>query len=167
MRLFEAIVEANHRALAGDQKAGLHVEDFADALPIIALTCIDPRLNPLMPEVLGIPEAKFIWLRNAGNIIFDSMSSMTRTLALACAVKGGKEIAIIGHTDCHGGQTSVARQYDRGSRGGPPLAFASLSLRGLPGTKPRLPHEQGLARTEKPGEMRPPALRETESPKSR
>ncbi len=113
MRLFEAIVEANHRALAGDEKAGLHVEEFADALPIIALTCIDPRLNPLMPEVLGIPEAKFIWLRNAGNIIFDSMSSMTRTLALACAVKGGKEIAIIGHTDCLVGKTSVAQLTDR------------------------------------------------------
>ena len=113
MRLFEAIVEANHRAMAGDEKAGLHVEDFADELPIIALTCIDPRLNPLMPEVLGIPETKFIWLRNAGNIIFDSMSSMTRTLALACAVKGGKEIAIIGHTDCLVGKTSVAQLTDR------------------------------------------------------
>ena len=64
-----------------------------------ALTCIDARLNPLIPEVLGIPEELFIWLRNAGNIIFDSLSSMTRTLALACAIKGGKEIAIIGHTD--------------------------------------------------------------------
>jgi len=113
MRLFEVIVDANHRAMSGDKTAGLHVEEFADALPIIALTCIDPRLNPLMPEVLGIPESKFIWLRNAGNIIFDSMSSMTRTLALACAVKGGKEIAIIGHTDCHVGQTSVAQLTDR------------------------------------------------------
>ncbi len=113
MRLFEAIVDANHRATAGDKTAGLHVEEFADALPIIALTCIDPRLNPLMPEVLGVPESKFIWLRNAGNIIFDSMSSMTRTLALACAVKGGQEIAIIGHTDCHVGQTSVAQLTDR------------------------------------------------------
>ena len=113
MRLFEAIVDANHRALAGDEKAGLHVEEFADALPIVALTCIDPRLNPLMPEVLGIPEAKFIWLRNSGNIIFDPMSTMTRTLALASAVKDGKEIAIIGHTDCHVRKTSMAELIDR------------------------------------------------------
>ena len=113
MHLFEAIVEANNRALAGDDKVSLHVEEFTDSLPIIALTCIDPRLNPLLPEVLGIPEAKFIWLRNAGNIIFDSMSSMTRTLALACAVKGGKEIAIIGHTDCHVGKTSIGQLTDR------------------------------------------------------
>jgi carbonic anhydrase len=100
MRLFEAIVDANHRALSGDERAGLRPEEHTAALPIIALTCIDPRLNPLMPEALGIPEEQFIWLRNAGNIITGAMSSTMRSLALACAVKGGKEIAVIGHTDC-------------------------------------------------------------------
>ena len=47
MRLFEAMVDANHRALAGDTAAGLHLADFFAAfLPIAALTCIDARLNP-------------------------------------------------------------------------------------------------------------------------
>ena len=32
MRLFEAILEANHRAVAGDPEAGLHPDDFADSL---------------------------------------------------------------------------------------------------------------------------------------
>jgi carbonic anhydrase len=113
MRLLEAIVDANHRALAGDERAGIRPADFADSLPIVALTCIDPRLNPLMPEVLGIPEEQFIWLRNAGNIIFDPMSSMTRTLALACAVKGGREIALIGHTDCLVRKTSTLELTER------------------------------------------------------
>ena len=31
MRLFEAIIDANHRAVAGDRTAGLHPADFADA----------------------------------------------------------------------------------------------------------------------------------------
>jgi carbonic anhydrase len=100
VRLLEAVIDANHRAIAGDQSAGLHPADFESELPIVALTCIDVRLNPLIPEVLGIPESKFIWLRNAGNIITSPLSSTMRSLALACAVKGGKEIVIIGHTDC-------------------------------------------------------------------
>ena len=29
MRLFEAILDANHRAVAGDASAGLHPADFA------------------------------------------------------------------------------------------------------------------------------------------
>ncbi len=113
MRPFEAILEANKRALAGDQKAGLHPNDFADELPVVALTCIDPRLNPLMPQLLGLTEEQFIWLRNAGNIITGTTSSTMRSLAMACAVKGGKEIAIIGHTDCRVRQTSVSELTER------------------------------------------------------
>lgn len=112
MKLFEAIVDANQRAARGE-KAGVRVNEFADSLPIVALTCIDPRLNPLMPEVLGIPEEHFIWLRNAGNIITGPMSSTMRSIALACAVKGGREIAIIGHTDCRVKQTSASDLIDR------------------------------------------------------
>ena len=112
MRLFEAIVDANQRAARGE-KAGLRPDEFADSLPIVALTCIDPRLNPLMPEVLGVPEENFIWLRNAGNIITGPVSSTMRSIALACAVKGGKEIAVIGHTDCKVRHTSAAELIDR------------------------------------------------------
>ncbi|MEI7729836.1 MAG: carbonic anhydrase [Verrucomicrobiota bacterium] len=113
MRLFEAIVEANHRAVGGDNSASIKPGDFPDSLPVVALTCIDPRLNPLIPEVLGIPEEKFIWLRNAGNIITNPLSSTMRSLALACMVKGGKEIAVIGHTDCLIGKSTIMQLTDR------------------------------------------------------
>jgi carbonic anhydrase len=120
MRLFEAILDANHRALSGDARAGLRPEEHASALPIVALTCIDPRLNPLMPEVLGVPEEQFIWLRNAGNIITGPTSSTMRSLALACAVKGGKEIVVIGHTDCLVCKTSTLELTDKFTQLGVP-----------------------------------------------
>lgn len=113
MRLFEAIIDANHRAAAGDPNAGLHPADFGDALPVAALTCIDVRLNPLLPNVLGIPEEHFIWLRNAGNIVTGPQSSTMRSLSLACAVKGAEEICIIGHTDCQVCKTSTMQLLER------------------------------------------------------
>jgi carbonic anhydrase len=113
MRLFEAIVDANHRAIAGDASAGLHPADFADELPVIALTCIDPRLNAIFPNALALPAEKFIWLRNAGNIITGPLSSTLRSLALASAVKGGKEIAVIGHTDCQIARTTTMQLLDK------------------------------------------------------
>jgi carbonic anhydrase len=113
MRLIEAIIDANHRALAGDSDAGLHPADFAEELPIVALTCVDPRLNALLPQVLGVAPEQFIWLRNAGNIITNPTSSTMRSLALACAVKGGKEIAIVGHSDCQVSKTSTMQLIDR------------------------------------------------------
>ena len=113
MRLFEAIVDANHRAVAGDASAGLHPADFENELPVIALTCIDPRLNAFFPNALALPAEQFIWLRNAGNIITQPLSSTMRSLALACAVKGGKEIAVIGHTDCQVAKTTTMQLLDR------------------------------------------------------
>jgi carbonic anhydrase len=112
MRLLEAIVGANHRAVAGDTNAGLHPTDFADELPLVALSCIDVRLNALLPQALAVPPEQFIWLRNAGNIITGPNSSTMRSLALACAVKGGKEIVIIGHTDCQVGKTTTMQLID-------------------------------------------------------
>lgn len=113
MRLFDAILDANHRAVAGDNSAGVRPVDFADELPVVGLTCIDPRLNRFFPGVLGLPDEHFIWLRNAGNIITSPLSSTMRSLALACAVKGGREIAIIGHTDCQVRHTTVSQLIDR------------------------------------------------------
>ncbi|MGA3267961.1 MAG: carbonic anhydrase [Verrucomicrobiota bacterium] len=113
MRLFEAIIDANHRAVAGDTTAGLHPADFENELPVVALTCIDPRLNAYFPNALALPAEQFIWLRNAGNIITHPLSSTMRSLALACAVKGGKEIAIIGHTDCQICKTTTMVLLDK------------------------------------------------------
>src|ERR1700677_1931117 len=113
MRLFETILDANHKAVAGDASAGLRPADFEEELPIIALTCIDPRLNAFFPNILGIPAEQFIWLRNAGNIVTGPLTSTMRSLALACAVKGGKEIAIIGHTDCQVAKTTTMQLLEK------------------------------------------------------
>lgn len=113
MRLLEAVLEANRRAAVGDAKAAAAVTISHPDLPLAALTCIDARLNHLLPEALGIAEEQFIWLRNAGNIITSPLSSTMRSLALACAVKGAKEIAIIGHTDCLVCKTTTLQLLDR------------------------------------------------------
>ena len=113
MRLFEAIIDANHRAVAGDKEAGLHPADFEAELPVIALTCIDPRLNAFFPNVLALPVDQFIWLRTAGNIITGPLSSTLRSLALASAVKGGREIAVIGHSDCQVCKTTTMVLLDK------------------------------------------------------
>ena len=111
MRLFEAVLEANQRA-ADPHQIKLDLEAHGEALPVAALTCIDVRLNHLLPDALGIPEEHFIWLRNAGNILTGPLSSTMRSLALACAIKGAREVAIIGHSDCQVGKTTMLRLTD-------------------------------------------------------
>jgi carbonic anhydrase len=99
MRLLEAIIAANHAAAEG-RKGEVHLGEFANELPLAALTCIDPRLNRLFPGALGLNEEDFIWLRNAGNVITSATSSTVRSLALSIFVNNAKEITVIGHTDC-------------------------------------------------------------------
>lgn len=125
MPLFEAIVDANRRRVAGDKRASVPVAEFGAALPIAALTCIDVRLNHLLPDMLGLPEEQFIWLRNAGNIVTGPVSSTMRSLAMACAIKGAKEIAILGHSDCLVGKTTAMQLLDR-------LAALGVERRRLP-----------------------------------
>lgn len=112
MRLIESIIDANHRAIDGDTTAGLDMASHLESLPLAALTCIDPRLNNLLPGALGITAENFIWLRNAGNIVFNPLSSMVRMIALACAIKKAREVMVIGHTDCKVGKTSVVDLLD-------------------------------------------------------
>ncbi len=112
MRLFDAIIDASNRVCAGDGNACLRAADFASQLPVVALTCIDPRLSKFFPGALGLPDDQFIWLRNAGNVISGPLSSTIRSLALACVIKGGREIAIIGHTDCGVRKTTVSQLTD-------------------------------------------------------
>lgn len=113
MRLFEAIIDANHRAVAGDTTAGIRPADFADALPVVGLICIDPRLDPLIPEVMGLLEDQFLCLRTPGNIVPSPTSDVVRALALACAVKHAAELVIVGHTDCTVRKTSVMELTER------------------------------------------------------
>jgi carbonic anhydrase len=113
MPLLDALVAWNHQAITAEGAPALDLDPFAESLPLIALTCIDPRLNAYFPKVLGLRDEQFIWLRNAGNVITSPTSSTMRSLALACAIKGGREIAIIGHTDCGVRKTGMAELTDR------------------------------------------------------
>lgn len=100
MKLIEAILEGNRKAPEGKAPVELAETPPAEALPVVGLTCVDPRLNALLPMRLGLPADQFIWLRSAGNIVTIPTGNMVRSLALACAVKRAKEVLVIGHTDC-------------------------------------------------------------------
>jgi len=112
MRLLEAIIAANHAALEG--KRGVAKFDcYRECLPLAGLTCIDVRLNQLFPGALGLDEEQFIWLRNAGNVVTSTTSSTTRSISLAVMLKGAREIAVIGHTDCKMAKLSMNDLLDR------------------------------------------------------
>lgn len=125
MRLFEALLNFNERWVHGDRDVRFERAEHTGNLPIVALTCIDERLNPLLPGALGLESSDLILLRTPGNIVGSPIGETARAIALACAAKGGHEIAVIGHTDCAVARTTVLRLTDA-------LASAGLARDRLP-----------------------------------
>lgn len=125
MRLFEALLNFNERWLRGDKDAKFDRAEHADNLPITALTCIDERLNPLLPAALGLEVSDLILLRTPGNIVGSPLGETARAIALASAIKGAHEIAVIGHTDCAVARATVLKLTDA-------LASAGLARDRLP-----------------------------------
>ena len=96
-----------------------------DRYPIAVLSCIDSRLNRLVPEVMRVGEDHLVWLRNAGNIITGPMSSTMRSLSLACMIKGAREVVVMGHTDCQVCKATVFELTEK-------LRTAGIPRAGLP-----------------------------------
>ena len=86
MRLFEAVIDANHRAAAGDAHAGLHPAEFASELPVVALTCIDVRLNSLLPHI-STPSPVMPGASVASNVAVNCDGYSSSTLIVSGAVR--------------------------------------------------------------------------------
>jgi carbonic anhydrase len=63
---------------------------------LVIVTCMDPRLNTIVP-MLGLQPGDADVIRNAGNPITEDV---IRSLLVSTRVLGSKEIMIINHTGC-------------------------------------------------------------------
>ena len=64
---------------------------------VVIVTCMDPRLNTLLPKALGLKEGEAYVVKNAGAIITHPFGGITRSVFVAVYELGAKEIFIIGH----------------------------------------------------------------------
>jgi carbonic anhydrase len=93
--LLQQIRECNTSYRAGQVR-------FLDSTgdPFIVLACIDPRLTGFLEPALGLPRHRALVVRVAGNQISGNTPDVLRSIAAAAYVKGGRELLIVGHTDC-------------------------------------------------------------------
>jgi carbonic anhydrase len=122
----EAILEHN-RAGAGRRPAGLFPE--APTLTLAVVACYDPRLDPLLPDVLGLRPADAFLLRAAGALLRPDSASL-RSLAMSVFMFGVSEVLVVGHAACRMAAFSAAgfTQAFR-SRRVPRDAFGDADLR--------------------------------------
>ena len=123
--LLQEICESNQAFLAGTPR---RLDDKGD--PFVVVACIDPRLTDFLEPALGLPRHRAVVTRTAGNIISADCQGVLRSIAAAFYLKGGKEVFVVGHTDCALSKFSAAEVIDtfRG-KGIPRSAFGNGDLR--------------------------------------
>jgi carbonic anhydrase len=91
-RMFEDLVAANERYVAGYDLAGLPAKA---ARQLAVVTCIDSRIEPL--AMLGLVPGDAKILRNAGGRVTEDV---LRSLVIASNLLSVTRIAVIHHTSC-------------------------------------------------------------------
>ncbi len=64
---------------------------------VVIVTCMDPRLNTLLPKALGLKEGEAYVVKNAGAVITHPFGGITRSVFVAIYELGAKEVYVIGH----------------------------------------------------------------------
>jgi len=67
---------------------------------VAILTCMDTRLEELLPAALGIKNGDVKMIKNAGAVISHPFGSIMRSLLIGVYLLQVDEIMIIGHRDC-------------------------------------------------------------------
>lgn len=85
---------------------------------IAILTCMDTRLEELLPASLGLKNGDVKIIKNAGGVVTNPFGSVIRSLLVAIIELGVEEIMVIGHTDCGvqhiDGEKMIAHMKQRG-----------------------------------------------------
>lgn len=85
------------------------------------VTCMDARLNRMLPDALGIDDGDAVVIRNAGGFISDPFGDTMRSLVIAIYELGVTDVVFVGHSDCG------AREVK------PDLVRRKMLVRGIPG----------------------------------
>lgn len=99
-----------------------HYEQYATSKypnkKIAILTCMDTRLEALLPAALGLRNGDVKIIKNAGGVVTNPFGSVIRSLLVAIVELGVEEIMVIGHTDCGvqhiDGEQMIAHMKQRG-----------------------------------------------------
>ncbi len=105
--LLQQIRECNNSYRAGQPR----LLDSSGA-PFIVLACIDSRLTGLLEPALGLPRHRALVIRVAGNQVSQAAPEALRSIAVAVYVKGGRELLVVGHTDCSMASFSAPQVID-------------------------------------------------------
>lgn len=67
---------------------------------LAVVSCMDTRLTRMLPQVLGLDDGDAVFIKAAGATIVSPYGEVMRSLVVAVAELGVREVMVVGHTDC-------------------------------------------------------------------
>lgn len=99
MSYVNEMMEFNRKFIAEKQYESYRTSKMPDK-KLVILSCMDTRLEELLPAALNLKNGDAKMIKNAGAVITSPFGSVMRSLLLAVYDLGAEEIMVIGHYDC-------------------------------------------------------------------
>lgn len=99
MSLLNDILEYNQKFVDEQRYVKFETSKYPDKR-IVILTCMDTRLQELLPEAMNLKNGDAKILRNAGAMITSPFGSIMRSILVAIYSLNANEVFVIGHHDC-------------------------------------------------------------------
>lgn len=99
MSLLSDILQFNEKFVAEEKYEQFETSKYPDKRMVI-LTCMDTRLQELLPYAMNLKNGDAKVLRNAGAMITSPFGSIMRSILVAIYSLNADEVFIIGHHDC-------------------------------------------------------------------
>lgn len=90
------------------------------AKKMVILTCMDTRLQALLPKALDVKSGDTKIIQNAGAIVSHPFGSIMRSILVAVYELGASEVYVVGHHDCGMSKLSASSLLEKSKKHGIP-----------------------------------------------
>ncbi len=99
MTKLEEILAFNREFVARKEYEAFKTTKFPDKRLVI-LSCMDTRLEELLPKAMNLRNGDFKHVKSAGAIVSHPFGSVMRSILVALYALNAEEVMVVGHYDC-------------------------------------------------------------------
>ncbi|TRY28033.1 carbonic anhydrase [Brevibacillus sp. LEMMJ03] len=99
MTKLEEILAFNREFVARKEYEAFKTTKFPDKRLVI-LSCMDTRLEELLPKAMNLRNGDFKHVKSAGAIVSHPFGSVMRSIIVALYALNAEEVMVVGHYDC-------------------------------------------------------------------
>jgi carbonic anhydrase len=119
MTLLHDILRYNQEFVETKRYQDFQTTKFPDK-GLVILTCMDTRLEELLPQAMNLGQGDYKIIKNAGAIVAHPFGSIMRSILVALYELKAEEVCVVGHHDCGMSTIKASSMVEKMIKGGIP-----------------------------------------------